>query len=245
MSSFVLIHGGWHGGWCWRRVAKHLRDGGHEVFTPTLTGMGEREHLWTPELGLSTHTQDVLNLIRFEQLSHVILVGHSYGGTIMTLVADQIALHIDALVYVDAIIPEDGLPGWDGFTEQRKADMLAGARSLGGHRVPPPDPSVWGVTQAEDLAWLRACCTPHPLKTMHDAPQLGQAWKSVPAKHYILAGAQMNPRFLAHYNSAQSQSDWTTEVIDGGHDLMVTHPAELSMALDRIARITQSHSQSH
>jgi hypothetical protein len=96
------------------------------------------------------------------------------------------------------------------------------------------------VTEAEDLAWLRACCSPHPLKTMHDAPQLGQAWKSVPSKHYILAGAQMNPRFLAHYKSAKSQPDWTTEVIDGGHDLMVTHPNELGTALDRIARSSQS-----
>jgi pimeloyl-ACP methyl ester carboxylesterase len=241
MSAFVLIHGGWHGGWCWRRVATLLRHCGHEVFAPTLTGMGERQHLWTPDVGLATHTQDVLNLIQFEQLSQIILVGHSYGGTVMTLVADQSAAQIDALVYVDAIIPENGLPDWDGFTEQRKADMLAGARTLGGHRVPPPDPSVWGVTAAEDLAWLRACCSPHPLKTMHDAPELGQAWKSVPSKHYILAGGQPNPRFLAHYHAAESQSDWTTEVIDGGHDLMVTHPNELSTALDRIARSTQSH----
>lgn len=240
MSCFVLIHGGWHGGWCWRRVAKNLRDLGHEVFTPTLTGMGERQHLWTPEVGLATHTQDVLNLIRFEQLSQVILVGHSYGGTIMTLVADQLAAHINALVYVDAVIPEQGVPGWAGFPDQRKADMLAGASALGGHRVPPPDPSLWGVAEAEDLAWLRACCTPHPLKTMHDLPQLGQAWRTVPTKHYILAGAQMNPRFCAHYKAAQSQSDWTTEVIDGGHDLMVTHPTELSMALERVAQNTTS-----
>jgi pimeloyl-ACP methyl ester carboxylesterase len=103
MSTYVLIHGGWHGGWCWRKVADRLRKLGHVVFTPTLTGMGEREHLWTPDVGLVTHTQDILNLIRFEQLSHAILVGHSYGGAIMTLAADQMAPAIDALVYVDAL----------------------------------------------------------------------------------------------------------------------------------------------
>lgn len=235
MSTFVLLHGGWHGGWCWRKVAQRLRDTGHAVFTPTFTGMGEREHLWTPEVGLSTHVQDVLNVIRFEQLNQIILVGHSYGGTIMTLVADRIAPAIDALVYVDAIIPEDGVRGWDGFPEQRKVDMLSGAKTLGGHRVPPPNPSVWGVTDAEDVAWLRACCSPHPLKTMHDVPHLGQAWQSVRTKHYILAGAEANPRFLAYYHSAQSQPSWTTEVIVGSHDLMVTHPNELSTALDRVA----------
>ncbi len=241
MSTFVLIHGGWHGGWCWRKLAKRLRAAGHEVFTPTLTGMGEREHLWSPDVGLSTHTQDVLRLIRFEQLSRIILVGHSYGGTIMTLVADQIAPLIDALVYVDAIIPEDGVPGWDGFPEHRKADMLAEAKHLGGQFVPPPDPSIWGITEAEDVAWLRACCSPHPIKTMHDVPRLQQVWKSVRSKHYILAGAQINPRFLAYYNSAQSQPDWTTEVINGSHDLMVTHPIELSLALDRVASKIKSH----
>ena len=241
MSTFVLIHGGWHGGWCWRKVAKNLRNAGHEVFVPSLTGMGEREHLWTPEVGLSTHTQDVLNLIHFEQLSQIILVGHSYGGTIMTLVADQMAVKVDALVYVDGVIPETGVSGWLGFPEQRRSDMLAGAKKLGGGRIPPPDPSIWGVTEAQDVAWLRALCSPHPLKTMQDVPQLGQAWTHVRTKHYILAGMNNNPRFRAHYNTAQSQADWTTEVIDGGHDLMVTHPYELSTALNRVAQSTRGH----
>ena len=235
MSTYVLIHGGWHGGWCWRKVADRLRKLGHVVFTPTLTGMGEREHLWTHDVGLVTHTQDILNLIRFEQLSHAILVGHSYGGAIMTLAADQMAPAIDALVYVDALIPEDGVPGWNGFPVQRQKDMLAGAEQLGGLRIPPPDPSLWGVTSPDDVAWLRACCAPHPIKTMFDAPRLTQAWKAVPTKHYILAGANPNPRFEAHYQWAQAQAGWTSEVIVGGHDLMVTQPGELSAALQRLA----------
>jgi pimeloyl-ACP methyl ester carboxylesterase len=197
--------------------------------------MGEREHLWTPDVGLVTHTQDILNLIRFEQLSHAILVGHSYGGAIMTLAADQMAPAIDALVYVDALIPEDGVPGWNGFPAQRQKDLLAGAEQLGGLRIPPPDPSLWGVTSPDDVAWLRACCAPHPIKTMFDAPRLTQAWKAVPTKHYILAGAHPNPRFEAHYQWAQAQAGWTSEVIVGGHDLMVTQPDELSAALQRVA----------
>jgi pimeloyl-ACP methyl ester carboxylesterase len=201
-----LIHGGWHGGWCWRKVTRQLRNQGHDVFTPSLTGMGEREHLWTPEVGLVTHTLDILNLIRVEQLDDVILVGHSYGGAIMTLVADQIASRVEALVYVDAVIPEHGVPGWDSFPDQRKKDMLAGAEKLGGLRVPPPDPAMWGVTNEEDAAWLRASCSPHPIKSMYDTPRLTQAWQAVRIKHYILAGVHANPRFLAHFHAVQTQT---------------------------------------
>jgi hypothetical protein len=146
---------------------------------------------------------------------------------------------IDALVYIDAIIPENGVSGWDGFPAQRKTEMLAGAQSLGGQRVPPPDPSIWGVKDADDMAWLRACCTPHPLKTMHDRPRLGSAWQSVRVKHYVLAGGQANPRFQAYYDAVKCQPDWTTEVIAGGHDLMVTHPNEVRQALDRVAASIQ------
>jgi len=235
LSRFVLVHGGWHGGWCWSRVAARLRAAGHEVFTPTLTGLGEREHLWTPEIGLDTHTEDVLNVLRFEHLSEAILVGHSYGGTIITLAADRAPTQVAALVYVDAVIPENGEAGWDGFPAHRQQAMLAGAASLDGKRVPPPDPSVWGITSPDDLEWVRTCCTPHPIKTMYDLPRLGQSWRTVARKHYILAGTHGNPRFIAHHAATMRDPGWTTEVIDGGHDLMITQPAQLSDALLQVA----------
>lgn len=235
MSPFVLVHGGWHGGWCWSRVASRLRAAGHEVFTPTLSGLGEREHLWTPDVGLDTHTEDILNVLRFEQISEAILVGHSYGGTIITLAADRIPSRVAALVYVDAVIPENGVAGWDGFPEERQQAMLAGAARLGGMRVPPPDPSAWGITAPDDLEWVRTCCTPHPIKTMYDLPRLGRSWQTVARKHYILAGAHGNPRFISHHAALMQHPDWTTLVIDGGHDLMVTEPARLSDALLQVA----------
>jgi pimeloyl-ACP methyl ester carboxylesterase len=234
MSRFVLVHGGWHGGWCWGRVAARLRAAGHDVYTPTLTGLGEREHLFTPAVGLETHITDLLNLMRFERLSDVILVGHSYGGAIITLAADRMPEKVAALVYVDAVIPEDGVAGWHGFPKQRQDAMLAGAASLGGLRVPPPDPSIWGIESPQDLEWVRACCTPHPIKTMHDLPRLARSWLSVARKHYILAGAYGNPRFVANHAAFTRQPGWTTEVIDGGHDLMITHPLELSDALRKL-----------
>ena len=231
MATFVLVHGGWHGGWCWSRVAVRLRARGHSVFLPSLTGLGEREHLLTPQVGLATHVQDVLAVMRFEQLEDVVLVGHSYGGTVITLVADHDPAPVRALVYVDALIPEDGQRGWDGFPRERQQAMHAGAQSLGGLCVPAPDPAIWGITDPDDLAWVRARLTPHPIKTMLDRAAISGRWHQVPRKHYVLAGAHRGPRFVEHHEAVSRKSGWTTAVIDGGHDLMVTHADQLTQEL--------------
>src|SRR5690606_22210546 len=107
-TSFVLVHGAWHGGWCYRRVADRLQDRGHRVFTPTLSGMGERSHTFTPAINLDTHIADIVNLLAWEDLENVVLCGHSYGGMVVTGVADRAAGRIGSLVYLDANIPEDG-----------------------------------------------------------------------------------------------------------------------------------------
>src|SRR5580692_7125086 len=107
MATFVLVHGAWHGSWCWKRVRSALQKQGHEVFTPTLTGIGERAHLLARAIDLETHTRDVLNLIRWEELDDIILCGHSYGGMIVTGVADRLPERLRALVYLDAFVPDD------------------------------------------------------------------------------------------------------------------------------------------
>jgi pimeloyl-ACP methyl ester carboxylesterase len=119
-STFVLVHGAWHGGWCYGRVAERLRAAGHRVLTPTLTGLGERSHLCSRSVNLTTHIADVVNLIKWEQLQRVTLVGHSYGGVVVTGVADTIPERISSLVYLDAFVPKDGqcmldLVGPDGL----------------------------------------------------------------------------------------------------------------------------------
>jgi pimeloyl-ACP methyl ester carboxylesterase len=106
--TFVLVHGAWHGGWCWRRVADRLTAAGHRVFTPTLTGLGERKHLMCASITLDTHVQDVCNLIRFEELSDICLVGHSYAGMVVSLVAEAMEDRISSFVFLDAFVPEDG-----------------------------------------------------------------------------------------------------------------------------------------
>ena len=113
MATFVLVHGAWHGSWCWKRVRKALQARGHDVFTPTLTGVGERSHLLSPDVNLDTHITDVVNLIRWEELSGIVLCGHSYGGCVITGVADRLSDRIAALVYLDAFVPEDGQSLYD------------------------------------------------------------------------------------------------------------------------------------
>lgn len=142
MSTFVLVHGGWDGGWAWRPVASELQSAGHEVFTPTLTGSGERVHLASPAVGLDTHVLDVANVLRFENLTDVILVGFSYGGMVITGVAEQIPERIAQLVYLDAFAPQDGQSAADLAGPEIMGFMELAARTYGdGWRVPhnPPD----------------------------------------------------------------------------------------------------------
>jgi pimeloyl-ACP methyl ester carboxylesterase len=107
-KTFVLVHGAWHGGWCWRRVSDLLERRGHKVFTPTMTGLGERSHLIDPKVNLATHVTDIVNVIKWEGLGDIVLVGHSYGGAIISGVAEQVGDKIGSLVFLDAFVPENG-----------------------------------------------------------------------------------------------------------------------------------------
>jgi pimeloyl-ACP methyl ester carboxylesterase len=232
----ILLHGGWHGGWWWRLVADQLAAAGHRVYTPTLTGLGERAHLFTPELGIDTHVKDLQAVIQFERLYDVVLVGHSYGGVITTLVADADPERIAALVYVDAMVPEDGCSDWDRFPKERREAMRVHAASLGGDRVPVPDPALWRVEDPVHLEWLHDCCTPHPLRPIQQAPSLTSRWLQVKHKLYILASDRPDPRFAGFHRRFSSEPSWETAEIHGGHELMLSHPDELSSLVLAAAR---------
>lgn len=142
MATYVLVHGGWDGGWAWRSVAKELQAAGHEVFTPTLTGSGERAHLASPEIGLETHILDIVNVLRYEDLHDVILVGISGGGMAITGAAERVPERIGHLVYLDAFVPQDGQSIGDLLGPQGMAGFEQAAQAYGdGWRVPhdPPD----------------------------------------------------------------------------------------------------------
>ena len=138
MTTYVLVHGAYHGGWCWKHVANSLRNAGHEVYTPTLTGLGERAHLINPEIGLDTHVQDILGLLEYEDLHDAVLVGHSYGGMVITGVAEKCPERLAQLVFLDAFIPANGQSLIELFPPEMAGRLRAQTRLDGdGYRLPP------------------------------------------------------------------------------------------------------------
>ncbi|MBI3759234.1 MAG: alpha/beta fold hydrolase, partial [Deltaproteobacteria bacterium] len=185
--TFVLVHGAWHGGWCWRRVSDLLEKQGHKVFTPTLTGLGERSHLLCAGINITTHVTDVVNLIKWEGLSDVVLCGHSYGGMVVSGVAEQRADAITSIVFLDAFMPDDGDAMAD-LTSQVVRDGLKAAAERGDLGV-PPRPAAAFLVNEKDQAWIDAKCMPQPIGTMTERLKLTGARETIPKKAYVRAGA--------------------------------------------------------
>ena len=226
-DTYVLLHGSWHGGWCWRRVADRLRAAGHVVYTPTHTGLGERSHLLSRDITLDVLVQDVVNVLEWEDLRDVILVGHSFGGIGITGAADRVPDRIRHLVYLDSLILENGQSPFSvlppDVTEARR--KLAQEFSEG-VSVPVPDPSAFGVTDPEDLAWLKAKCTPHPVSTYDDALDLKNPVGNRRPATYIAVKPEYGPT-AASRSFAKQQKNWRYVELEAGHDAMVTSPAAL------------------
>jgi pimeloyl-ACP methyl ester carboxylesterase len=161
MANFVLVHGAWHGGWCWRRVVDALHAQGHRAHAVTLTGVGERAHLLSPAITLETHVADVAGLIEAEELQRVVLAVHSYAGMIGTAIADRMPQRLKHLVYVDAVVPRPGESWSSTHAGATREARLAAAQASPDFAFPPPDPSVFGLADA-DHAWVRRRQTPHP-----------------------------------------------------------------------------------
>jgi pimeloyl-ACP methyl ester carboxylesterase len=227
MSTFVLVHGAWHGSWCWKRVRKALQAQGHEVFTPTLTGIGERSHLLSPDVNLATHIDDVVNLVRWEELSDVVLCGHSYGGCVISGVADRIPDRIGELVYLDAFVLHDGESVHDALPPPHRAMQLELTREHGeGWRVPPIPAEVFGVNAA-DIAWVNRQCTMQSLATFQQAIELkGAAGATKPATFILATGWNDSP-FRIFYERAKTKG-WKTLSVQCGHDVMLDRPEELT-----------------
>lgn len=230
MASYVLVHGAWHGGWCWARVARLLRDAGHEVFTPTLTGLGERAHLARPEIDLAHHVQDVVAVLESEELRSVTLVGHSYGGMVVTGVAARAAPRLAHLIYLDAFVPAPGQALLGLIAPERAEGMREAARTQGdGWRVPPWAPERYGVTSARDIEWLSRRLTPHPLRTLEQASEAGP-----PARgklSYIYCTKTSTGSFDRFAERLRDDRKWAFHEVKTGHDAMVTTPGEIAKIL--------------
>jgi pimeloyl-ACP methyl ester carboxylesterase len=226
VTTFVLVHGAWHGGWCWDRVAPLLRTAGHEVHAPTLTGLSERAHLLTPLVGLETHAEDVVRLIDVLGLRDVVLVGHSYAGQVVSAVADRRPEAVARRVYLDAFVGAAGEAARDLLPERVARHWAESAAGPGlGWLVPVRDLAVLGVTEPEDTGWLAPRLTPHPWKTYTDPLRLTGAADAVPAT-FIECVAWLRV-FRAQGERARALG-WPVHELDTGHEAMVTAPRDLA-----------------
>jgi len=240
MSTYVLVHGAWHSGECWERVVPLLTSAGHRVFAPSLTGYGDKVHLVGPEVGLDTHVDDIVGLIMAEGLTDVVLVGHSYAGLVISSVANQVPDRTAHLVYLDAMVPEDGETAADVLPLTKTLIDLA-VNSESGWRVPPlpelpPPLGLFGVTDPADMAWLRAMLSDQPVRCLQQPVRLDNpAANAIPRTHIHCT---TKPEDLTRRPVPATQPNGTpAEVweLPTGHDCMITMPTELTELLLELA----------
>ncbi|MEQ8334635.1 alpha/beta fold hydrolase [Nisaea sp.] len=236
MATYVLVHGAWHGGWCWRRVADRLRAAGHDVYTPTLTGLADRSHLLSPSVRLQTHILDVANLLVWEDLESVILCGHSYGGMVITGAADREASRIKSLVYVDAFVPSDGESAMDLRPPDRVKLAFEQIRTVGENWWMPPTPAASFRVNEADQAWVDAKCTNFPISCFTQPVRLSGAVDGISDRYYVRAGGYQAPQFDACVEKLSGAAGWEVSTLPCGHDIMVDMPDELTALLEKADR---------
>ncbi len=240
MAVFLLVHGAMHGGWCWRRLTPYLEKQGHEVFTPTLTGMGERSHLLTRETGLYTHVEDMLGVLKFEDLSDVIVVGHSYAGLVITQLAESASGRIQRLVYLAAFLAGDGGCLFDVQAKATQEFYLDWSGRMGnGWRLPPSEAFLarWGVTDPDDIAWVAPRLTDFPMKCLFDTLDLKKHESERLPKAYIHCTQEPMASALKSFAETAKANGWGYGEIDAGHDVMVTDPGKLAELLLRCSGV--------
>jgi pimeloyl-ACP methyl ester carboxylesterase len=231
-KTFVLIHGAWHGGWCWRRVADLLEAKGHKVYAPTLTGVGDRSHLLSKEITLDTHIADIVNLFAWEDLTDVCLAAHSYGGWPSSGALERIHDRVSSIVWVDAFKPADGQRGTDFASDfSRKAMEEALAKGAPGRA--PPEPSAFGVNE-KDRAWVKSKLTDQPNGVAFQPIRLTGRRESIARKTYIRAPSYPQPAFDKALAECQADKTWTVYLAENaGHDIMIDAPEWLTDILLR------------
>jgi pimeloyl-ACP methyl ester carboxylesterase len=232
-KTFVLVHGTWHGGWCWRRVVDLLESKGHKVYAPTLTGLADRSHLLTKEVNLTTHVNDVVNLVKWEDLKDIVLVGHSSGGFVITQAAEQIGPSVASIVYLDGFVPEPG-DNLISLANPGPRKALEDAVARGDLAAKPVPAAVFKVNE-KDRPWVDAKCTPHPLATVVEKVTASGAREKIARKTYIRSGFD-SPVFDQTLAKLKTEPSWKTyEVRSSGHDVMVDMPERLVEILIEVA----------
>lgn len=229
LTTFLLVHGAWGGGWHWRRVADRLRSRGHIVFTPTLTGLGERAHQLHPGINLSLHIADVLGVIKYEQLNGIVLIGHSYGGFVISGVAEAIRGKIRSIVFLDAFVPNDGEALVD-IVQPAVQEIIRGAQARGETTVPVRDATAFRMNE-KDRAWADSLAGPQPIGTFLEKIKLTGARERIAKKTYIRASGYPNVSFDRFYARAKADPTWRTYEVNCGHHIMIDEPERLTEIL--------------
>lgn len=231
MSTFVLVHGGWHGGWCWHEVAARLRARGHTVYAPTLTGLAERAHLIDAVTGPDTHVDDIVGLIAWEDLRDITMVGHSYGGMIISGAATRMPDRVAHLAYLDAFVPiADHMSAQDMSIPSRREEMAAAPRDAHGNLMPNGF-ERW-VSDPDTLAWLKTRTTPHPAACFGKGVSRVTDPSTLPVRRsFILCGGHVPSPFWQFYDRYKDHPDWTCHVMDCLHDAMIEEPDQLCALL--------------
>ena len=240
MANFVLVHGAFFGAWCWRRVVPRLRSRAHDVYAVTLTGLGERSHLLTPEVGLHTHVDDVVNLLEFQDLREVVLVGHSYAGMVVGCASHRVPERIAHLVYLDAFVPEHGKSFFDLQAERFREMFQERAKVEGdGWKIPALDPSSesLGVTDGSDVEWLRSKLTAHPLRTFTEPAILENSDADrIPRTYIFCTGNPPDGSLPRIAKQIKGRADWRYTELAAPHAAMITAPELLSEKLLEVAQ---------
>jgi pimeloyl-ACP methyl ester carboxylesterase len=227
--TYVLVHGAWHGAWCWEPVAQILRSQGHQVFTPTLSGVGERAHLISPEIDLSVFIQDVVDVFEQHDLFEVILVGHSFGGVTLVGAAERVPQRIRQLVFLDAVVLSNGETAFSRLAPEIVAARRQQAlETSGGLTIPVPPPNAFGVFEPDQVALLARHCTPHPLKTFDDPIKLSGPPGGALPKVYIQCVDPVYGPLQTSRDFVKTQAGWGWDEIATGHDAMVSASAALA-----------------
>jgi pimeloyl-ACP methyl ester carboxylesterase len=236
MATFVIVHGAWSGGHAWRWVRPLLRSAGHEVFTPALTGLGERSHLASAQVDLETHVRDVVAVLEYEDLREVVLVGHSYGGMVISGVADRVPERLTLLVYLDAEVPMDGQSELDLLPAQERAGYEEAAKSKGqGWLIPPPLPEPLPDDLDPRVRWAMLRMVPQPLATFAQPLRLSNpAGPKVPRAYVLCAQGKEDQTPPGYVQRARSDPGWRFVELAAGHSAHVTSPQELVYVLGQL-----------
>jgi pimeloyl-ACP methyl ester carboxylesterase len=233
MTTIVLVHGAWAGAWSWKGAAKLLRQRGFDVYAPSMTGIAERSHVAPEHVSLASHVADIAGLMRYEELENVLLVGHSYGGMVITGAADREPGHVAGMIYLDAFVPESGQSLWDLVGPQGEAQHRKMAQDFdGGKSVPrPPSPTALSPVDAERIGRM---FTPQPIKTLADKFVSVRAEQTWPKRHYILCRAYAGSPFHPIAARVKDAPGWSYGEFDALHDVPRTDP---KLVADTIAEI--------